>query len=66
MSTIMSAADSDRILRSIEIRNPKVRQVPVGHDVFEIPDIDDLTAIRRDLRIGDIFQIENVQHLHLV
>jgi hypothetical protein len=36
----------------------------VGHDILEVPNVHHAGAIWRNLRIGDIFQVENICEFH--
>src|SRR5262249_8365426 len=48
---------------AVDVDDPKVRVAAVLLDVHEIPHVDDLLAIRGNLRIGGVFQLEHIHQL---
>jgi len=48
------------VVRAVEVHDPQVRVVPVGHDVGKLPDVDDSLSVRRNLRVGGPLEIEDV------
>src|SRR2546422_8413055 len=57
----MSARGQGSIVRSVEINDPKIGAPPVGEHVAELAHINNSAAIRRDLRVDSILEVENVR-----
>ena len=60
---LVLASDQRPVVGPIRVHDPDVLVTAVGHHVVEMTHVGDALAIRRDLRIGCVFQLENVHEL---
>ncbi len=48
------------MIAAVGADDPEVGSPPVLHHVHEVANVDDLAAVRRDLRVGRVFELKNV------
>ena len=48
------------MLAAVGVDNPKIRAALVGHDIVELPHVDDALSVRRDLRIRSELELEDI------
>ena len=51
------------VVGAIGVDDPEFAALPVLHDVHRGPHVDDLAAVGRDLRVGRVFELEDVHGL---
>ena len=49
------------MLAALRVHDPQIGSCTIGHDVVGLPDVHDPRAVRRDLRIGRDFELEDVR-----
>src|SRR5207244_3876537 len=57
------ACSDGPMIAAVYIDHPKAGPTPVLADIHGISDIDDPLAIRRDLRVRGVFQVEDIHRL---
>ena len=53
------------VIRAVRVHDPEFRALPVAHDVHRGAHVDDLAAVRGDLRVGGVFEREDIHRLEV-